>query len=75
MNKKFFLLTKWSSFYNPNFYSFQDHEFIPTRMKQIAASKPAADPKQFTRVPSNPLLVSAQKQMVRQTMELFSSRR
>jgi hypothetical protein len=40
-------------------------------MKQIAASKPAADPKQFTRVPSNPLLVSAQKQLVsfRQILE------
>lgn len=42
----------------------KDHEFIPTRMKQINASKPAADPKQFTRVPSNPLLVSAQKQLM-----------
>lgn len=42
----------------------KDHEFIPTRMKTINASKPAADPKQFTRIPSNPLLVSAQKQMM-----------
>ena len=43
---------------------FQDHEFIPTRMKTIAASKPAANPTQFTRVTSNPLLISAQKQML-----------
>ena len=42
----------------------KDHEFIPTRMKTISASKPAADPKQFTRVPSNPLLISAQKQLM-----------
>ena len=41
-----------------------DHDFIPTRMKTIAASKPAADPKQFTRIPSNPLLISAQKQLM-----------
>jgi len=42
----------------------KDHEFIPTRMKTISASKPAADPKQFTRIPSNPLLISAQKQLM-----------
>lgn len=42
----------------------KDHEFIPTRMKTISASKPAADPKQFTRIPSNPLLISAQKQLL-----------
>ena len=43
----------------------KDHEFIPTRMKTIAASKPAADPTQFTRVTSNPLLISAQKQLMK----------
>ncbi len=42
----------------------KDHEFIPTRMKTINASKPAANPQQFTKVPSNPLLISAQKQML-----------
>lgn len=42
-----------------------DHEFIPTRMKTISASKPAADPTQFTRVPSNPLLISAQQQLLK----------
>merc|ERR1712018_42759 len=42
----------------------KDHEFIPTRMKTISASKPASDPKQFTRIPSNPLLISATKQMM-----------
>lgn len=41
-----------------------DQEFIPTRLKTISASKPAADPTQFTRVPSNPLLISAQKQLL-----------
>ena len=45
-------------------FLFQDHEFIPTRMKTINASKPAANPQQFTKVPSNPLLISAQKQML-----------
>ena len=45
-----------------------DHEFIPTRMKTIAASKPAADPTQFTRIPSNPLLISAQKQLLKVSM-------
>ena len=39
--------------------------FIPTRMKTISASKPAADPTQFTRIPSNPLLISAQKQLLK----------
>merc|ERR1711934_1100934 len=43
----------------------KDHEFIPTRMKTISASKPAADPSQFTRVNSNPLLISAQKQLMK----------
>ena len=43
--------------------SLQDHEFIPTRMKTIQASRPVANPQQYTRVPSNPLLVSAQRQM------------
>ena len=43
----------------------KDHEFIPTRMKTISASKPAADPTQFTRIPSNPLLISAQKQLMK----------
>ena len=33
-------------------------------MKTINASKPAANPQQFTKVPSNPLLISAQKQML-----------
>jgi len=41
----------------------KDHEFIPTRMKTIQASRPVANPQQYTRVPSNPLLVSAQRQM------------
>lgn len=47
-----------------SFLIFKDHEFIPTRMKTINASKPAANPQQFTKVPSNPLLISAQKQMM-----------
>ena len=47
------------------FFSLQDHEFIPTRMKTINASKPAANPQQFTRVTSNPLLLSAQQQMLK----------
>ncbi len=34
-------------------------------MKTINASKPAANPQQFTRVSSNPLLISAQKQMLK----------
>jgi len=34
-------------------------------MKTISASKPAADPSQFTRVNSNPLLISAQKQLMK----------
>lgn len=34
-------------------------------MKTINASKPAANPQQFTKVPSNPLLISAQKQMLK----------
>lgn len=42
----------------------QEHEFIPTRSSGILASKPAANPGQFTRVNSNPLLISAQKQML-----------
>merc|ERR1719219_2663521 len=42
----------------------KDHEFIPTRSSGILASKPAANPSQFTRVNSNPLLISAQKQML-----------
>ena len=33
-------------------------------MKTINASKPAANPQQFTKLPSNPLLISAQKQML-----------
>jgi hypothetical protein len=33
-------------------------------MKQISASRPAQNPQQFTRVTSNPLLISAQKQML-----------
>lgn len=41
----------------------QDHEFIPTRMKTIQASRPVGNPQQFTRLPSNPLLESAQRQM------------
>jgi len=49
---------------NKSFTSSQDHEFIPTRMKTINASKPVVNPQQFTRVSSNPLLVSAQKQML-----------
>ena len=44
-------------------FNLQDHEFIPTRMKTIQASRPVANPQQYTRVPSNPLLVSAQRQM------------
>ena len=46
-------------------FLFQDHEFIPTRMKTINASRPAANPQQFTRVTSNPLLLSAQQQMLK----------
>ena len=42
----------------------QDHEFIPTRSKTITASRPAANPNQFTKIPSNPLLISAQKQIM-----------
>ena len=42
----------------------QDEKFIPTRTSGILASKPAANPNQFTRVNSNPLLISAQKQML-----------
>jgi len=42
----------------------KEHEFIPTRSSGILASKPAANPAQFTRVNSNPLLISAQKQML-----------
>ena len=50
---------------NSHLGSRKDHEFIPTRMKTISASKPAADPSQFTRVNSNPLLISAQKQLMK----------
>ncbi|XP_040563922.1 uncharacterized protein [Lepeophtheirus salmonis] len=46
-------------------YVRKDHEFIPTRMKTITASKPAANPGQFTKIPSNPLLLSAQSQMMK----------
>jgi len=42
----------------------KEHEFIPTRSSGILASKPAANPAQFTRINSNPLLISAQKQML-----------
>ena len=42
----------------------QDQEFIPTRTSGIMASKPAANPGQFTRINSNPLLISAQKQLL-----------
>jgi len=42
----------------------KDHEFIPTRQKTITASRPAADPGKFTKVPSNPLLISAQRQIM-----------
>lgn len=42
----------------------KEHEFIPTRSSGIMASKPAANPNQFTRINSNPLLISAQKQML-----------
>ena len=45
-------------------FSLQDHEFIPTRQKPITASRPAADPGKFTKVPSNPLLISAQRQIM-----------
>jgi len=41
-----------------------DQEFIPTRSTGILASKPAANPAQFTRINSNPLLISAQKQLM-----------
>merc|ERR1719270_2827462 len=41
-----------------------DEKFIPTRTSGILASKPAANPNQFTRVNSNPLVISAQKQML-----------
>eukprot|EP00096_Caligus_rogercresseyi_P009901 TRINITY_DN3466_c0_g3_i4.p1 TRINITY_DN3466_c0_g3~~TRINITY_DN3466_c0_g3_i4.p1 ORF type:complete len:772 (+),score=260.42 TRINITY_DN3466_c0_g3_i4:243-2558(+) len=34
-------------------------------MKTITASKPAANPGQFTKIPSNPLLLSAQSQMMK----------
>ena len=49
--------------WTPDFF-LQDHEFIPTRQKTITASRPAADPGKFTKVPSNPLLISAQKQIM-----------
>ena len=52
----------------------KDHEFIPTRMKTISASKPAADPSQFTRVNSNPLLISAQKQLMKVRSSVNSPR-
>merc|ERR1719481_1306412 len=42
----------------------KDAEFIPTRTTGILSSKPAANPNQFTRINSNPLLISAQKQML-----------
>jgi len=42
----------------------REHEFIPTRSSGILASKPAYNPGQFTRVNSNPLLISAQKQLL-----------
>ena len=42
----------------------QDQEFIPTRTSGIIASKPASNPGQFTRINSNPLLISAQKQLL-----------
>lgn len=42
----------------------KEHDFIPTRSSGIMASKPAANPNQFTRINSNPLLISAQKQML-----------
>lgn len=45
-------------------FSKKDNEFIPTRSSGILASKPAANPGQFTKVNSNPLLISAQKQML-----------
>ena len=46
------------------YFPLQDHEFIPTRQKTITASRPAADPGKFTKVPSNPLLISAQRQIM-----------
>ena len=49
---------------NMYYFSLQDHEFIPTRQKTITASRPAADPGKFTKVPSNPLLISAQRQIM-----------
>lgn len=45
-------------------FSRKDNEFIPTRTSGILSSKPAANPNQFTRINSNPLLISAQKQML-----------
>jgi len=42
----------------------KEHEFIPTRSSGILANKPAYNPGQFTRVNSNPLLISAQKQLL-----------
>jgi len=42
----------------------KEHEFIPTRSSGILAGKTAANPAQFTRINSNPLLISAQKQML-----------
>ena len=53
-----------SANYNYHLQFVQDHEFIPTRSSGILASKPAANPGQFTRINSNPLLISAQKQML-----------
>lgn len=44
-------------------FSKKDNEFIPTRSSGILSSRPAANPGQFTKVNSNPLLISAQKQM------------
>lgn len=43
----------------------KEHEFIPTRSSGILAGKPATNAGQFTRINSNPLLISAQKQMLK----------
>jgi len=42
----------------------KEEGFIPTRSSGILAGKPASNAGQFTRINSNPLLISAQKQML-----------
>merc|ERR1711978_168239 len=42
----------------------KEEGFIPTRSSGIPCGKPASNAGQFTRINSNPLLISAQKQML-----------